>query len=274
MRRKWFFGILILVVVGIVLAIVFINLFKERDTKALAEDLNEFATEGYLSDESSEYLTINSYLENLRTHFDDGAEKKEVKNYQDSYGAFIIAVDFFNNQMLFTKYSNEYKENVKEIQNDLKSAQEAAEKLKGYIDETKQIVSGSTFWTTNTWQTSRGYMKTIFEESKDVLTKLGRVYSSSVKSKLLNNEFTEIIFDGFNDLSNKVVANLTENGSVGSDLKVFVQAYYGETNVEYILGYRYNALLQNNVKDIKEKGLESGHYTSFLAGLLQGREAV
>ncbi len=274
MRRKWVFGILILVIVGIILAIVFINLFKDRDTKALAEELNDVATEGYMSEQSDEYLTIDAYLENVQTYFDDSAEKKEIKNYQDAYSAFVIAIDLFNKQMIFTEYTDEYNDNFKAIQKDLKTAQEAAEELKGYVNQTKEVVGSSPFWNVNTWQTSRDYMKTIFDCSKDALYRLGNVYQASVTSKLMNNDFTDIIFDGFTNLCNQVAASLTENGSKGEELKTFVEAYYSEVNEEYILGYNYNLVLQANVKDIKEKGIESGLYTEFLTGQLEGRVAV
>ena len=42
MKRRGFSIILILVIVAAVLTVVFINLFKEKDTKALAENLNSY----------------------------------------------------------------------------------------------------------------------------------------------------------------------------------------------------------------------------------------
>lgn len=271
---KWTIGILVLVAVAIVLTIVFINLFKDRETTELATKVNEVAEEGYLAENSDEYLVISDYLSKVMTYFEDGADKKQIQNYKDSYSAFAIAIDFFNKEMLFTEYTDEYKDNLRDIKSSFDDAQKAAEELKDYVNETKNLVGESQFWNTNTWQTSEGYVKTIFEESRSALTKLCIVYEASVTSELMNNDFTDIMFDGFTDLTNQVVADLTENSTKGNALLQFVSTYFSEENEEYILGYAYNDMLQARVKDIKEKGLESALYSGFLAGELEGREAV
>ena len=46
MKKKWLILILVLAIIGVVLAIVFINLFKVRDTKALSENLLEVTQTG------------------------------------------------------------------------------------------------------------------------------------------------------------------------------------------------------------------------------------
>lgn len=266
MKRKWFFGILILVVVAIVLAIVFINLFKEKDTKALVNSLNSFAEDGYLADDSEDLDIINNYLDKMLTYFEDGEEKTEVKNHKASLSAFLVVVDFFNNQMVFTKHSTEYNDNKKEIENALKKSQEVANKLVSHIKETDEDVGESYFWNTNTWQKSREYLKTMFEQNFDAFTRLGIVYTASVESSLMNNAYTELIFGGFDRVANQVLAKLSADESKGQAFLNFVNAYYSDAAVNDILGYRYNETLQNSVKEINEQGVESALYTDFLAG--------
>lgn len=271
---KWTIGIVILAIVAIVLTIVFINLFKERETTELATEINEVAENGYLSSESEEYQQVQKYLQNVASYFSDGEEKYTIQNYKDSYTAFTVAIDFFNREMLFTKYTDEYKENLREIKDDFKDGQEAAEDLKDYINETKQVVGDSPFWNTNTWQTAQGYMKTIFEGSRDALTRLGIVYKASVNSSLMNNDYTTIIFDGFTNVTNQVVSDLGTNATKGNALMAYTNAYLSAANEEYILGYAYNTKLQSSVKDIKEKGAQSALYADFLLGQIDGRETV
>lgn len=274
MRKKWFFGILILAVVGIILTIVFINLFKDRDTEDLAKNVSEVATEGYLAQDSEEYVAINEYLKNVLTYFDDGADKNEIQNYMDSYKAFVLAIDLFEDELIFSKYSKEYNDNVGKIKKNFKLAQKAAENMTEKIGETKNLTGNSPFWNKNTWQENRGFMQEVFENSKQAMISLSTVYTASVSSKLMNNDFTQIIFNGFTALSNRVASDLIDDSTRGSALLKFVNAYYSDENEKYILGYTYNTDLQYAVKDIKEKGAESALYADFLNGVIEGREAV
>ena len=271
MRKKWFFGILILVVVGIVLTIVFVNLFKDKDTKALAQKVNEVSETGYLSEDSDEYLKISEYLEKMPAYFSGGTEKIEIENYKKAYQSFVIVVDFFNKEIMFSTYTDEYNNNLKAITNAFNVAQDNANKLKNYINETSLVTGDSKYWNKNTWQTSKEYMKNIFDNTREALSKLGNVYSASVNSIFVNNAFTDIIFEGFNALTNDVAGKIAENTSVGEKLLNFSNSYFGETNEKVIIKYVYNKTLQTSVQDIAEKGIDSNYYNGFLAGNIFGR---
>lgn len=271
MRKKWLFGILILVVVGIVLAIVFINLFKGKDTKALAEKVNDVSENGYLSEDSDEYSKITEYLAQLPSNFSDGTEKIEIENYKNAYQSFVIVIEFFNKEIMFSSFTDEYNKNLKSITNCFNSAQDNANKLKDYIEETSLVTGDSKYWNKNTWQTSREYMKNIFDNTREALSKLGNVYSASVNSVFVNNKYTDIIFEGFTTLSNQTAAKISEATTAGENLLNFANSYYSESNESAILGYVYNEALQTTVEDISENGIDSIYYNDFLAGNIQGR---
>ena len=272
MRKKWFFGILILVVVAIILTIVFINLFKEKDTKALSEKINDVAENSYLTEDSEENKKINEYLTKMAMIFQDGKERTEIKNYKNAINSFSVAIKFFNRELLFSSVSNEYNNHVKSITQNFENAQEDAKKLKNYINETNAPIGNSAYWAQNTWQTSQKFVKSIFDNTREAMSKLGKVYRASVNSKFVNNEYTDIIFDGFDTLSNQVASKISEDATVGTNLLVFTNAYYGDSNEEVILGYAYNDILQNSVKDIVENGVDSLYYSAFLSGIILGRD--
>ena len=102
MKRRGFSIILILVIVAAVLTVVFINLFKEKDTKALAENLNSYvgSENGYLNAENENYKIIDEYLSSVSTKLTAAEEKNETKNYQMSYRTFVVAGEFFNRECL------------------------------------------------------------------------------------------------------------------------------------------------------------------------------
>ena len=147
MKRKWFFTILILAVVAVVLTIVFINLFREKDTKQLSEKVNSVTTAGYLSEDSEEYAIINAYFDDVYLKLTTGEEKAEVKNYQDTYKAYVLAGKFFNSQLVFSEYTETYKNNRKIIEKSFENAQEATNSFKQYIIDNKEVVVLTLFYT-------------------------------------------------------------------------------------------------------------------------------
>ena len=271
MRKKWFFGILILVIVAVVLTIVFVNLFKDKDTKALAEKINNVSENGYLATDSEEYEKINEYLTKIGGLFSDDSSKNEVRNYQSAYNSFAVAVKFFNKEIRFSTFTDVYNNNLKNITDSLNVAQDNANKLKDYINQTSIITGDSKYWNTNTWQTGKDYMKNIFDNTREAFSRLGKVYSACVNSVFVNNKYTDIIFEGFTTLNNQVASKLTEDSAVGTKVFNFANSYFSEANESTIIGYVYNAELQNTVEDILEKGAESAYYNGFLAGNIQGR---
>ena len=267
MKKKGFIIVLILAIVAVVLTIVFINLFKERDTQKLAKNLNTAVAEGYLSDESEEYLTINEYLSSIYNKLTSSSEKSEVKNYQDSYKAYVVYGEFMNRQIVFSEYTETYKNERKKIETDLKRGQNAAEQMSSYIIENIDVTGGSDYWQANTWANCKGYMSDLFAYTSDAFNRLGDVYAASVTSPLMNNALTTLVFNTAEELSGDVSEKLIQDSSCGQTLFNFVNNYLVQSKEGVILNFNYNADQQNTVKIISEKsnGWEA-LYTQFLQG--------
>ena len=267
MKKKGLIIVLILVIVAVVLAIVFINLFKERDTQRLAQNINEAVSEGYLSENSEEYATINEYLQTIYSKVSSTTEKAEIKNYQDSYRAYVVYGDFIDRQIVFSEYTEIYKNQRNRIESDLKRGQEVAEQLTTYIVENKDLTGGSDYWQANTWANCRGYVSDLFSYTSDAFNRIAEVYTASVTSPLMNNDLTTLIFQTAEEFSNDIEENLTQDSSCGQKLYDFVNLYLEKSKESIILNFNYNATQQANVKMILEKssGWEAV-YNLFLQG--------
>lgn len=267
MKRKGFIVVLILAIVAVVLTIVFINLFKERDTEKLSKNVNNYASEGYLNDESEEYTTINDYLQTIYNKISSMSEKAEVKNYQDSYKAYVVYGEFMNRQIVFSEYTETYKNERKKIETDLKKGQNVAENLAAYIIENKDLTGGSDYWQANTWANCKGYMSDLFKYTSDAFNRLGKVYTASVTSPLMNNDLTTLVFNTAEEMSNEISENLNQDSSCGEKLYNFVNIYLVQEKENVILDFNYNAIQQENIKKINDKseGWES-LYNNFLQG--------
>lgn len=272
MKRRGFLIILILVIIAAVLTVVFINLFKEKDTKALAESLNSYvgSENGYLNSENKNYKTIDEYLSGVSTKLTSAEEKNETKNYQMSYRTFVVAGEFFNREMVYTEFTNVYKDNRKNIQENLSKGQECASQLAKFINENKAITAGSAYWEANTWTNCKDYMKNLFNYTMNAFTSLDNVYEASVPSKILNNELTSLIFETFDELAEKTITDLRADSDCGTSLYNFANNYMSKNKESIILRFNYNATAQENVKIIREKssGWET-KYNSFLAGNIE-----
>lgn len=269
MKKKGLFITIIFIIVAIVLAILFINLFTPKDTKSVAKRLNTTVENGYLSSESDEYKTIMAYLQDISTKLTNNSEINEVKNYINSYEAFVVMGKFFNKQIVFTKYSGVYNDNRNGIEKGLSKAQSEANSFASYIKENKQVVGGSEFWLVNTWANCEDYMKNLVNSSINVFNRLGDVYQGCVYSKVMNNSLTDLIFDAVEELSVDIETKPTDKSSYGSKLKNFVTIYMSENAEEIITNFNYDDIAQENVEKItqKQNGWES-IYQSFLAGNL------
>lgn len=267
MKRKGFIVVLILAIVAVILTIVFINLFKERDTEKLSKSVNTYVSDGYLDDESEEYLTINDYLSNIYSKISSMSEKTEVKNYQDSYKAYVVYGEFMNRQIVFSEYTETYKNERKKIETDLKKGQNVAEDLTAYIIENKDLTGESGYWQANTWANCKGYMSDLFGYTSDAFNRLGDVYTASVTSPLMNNDLTALIFNTTKELSNKISENLNQDASCGEALYNFVNIYLVQNKENVILNFNYNAVQQENIKKINEKSEDwESLYNDFLQG--------
>ncbi|MGN1201610.1 MAG: hypothetical protein ACI4R8_05110 [Candidatus Caccovivens sp.] len=269
MKRKWFFTILILAVVAVVLTIVFINLFREKDTKQLSEKVNSVTTAGYLSEDSEEYAIINAYFDDVYLKLTTGEEKAEVKNYQDTYKAYVLAGKFFNSQLVFSEYTETYKNNRKIIEKSFENAQEATNSFKQYIIDNKEVVGDSDYWTANTWANCKGFASTMFLETVDAFNLLQLVYQASVPSKLMKNDLTGLVFDTMTEFSEQTKENLNSDEGCGLKLYNLVYIYLTGNGEKLILNFNYNYNSQTKVANIKENGKESVYYQDFLEGRIE-----
>lgn len=270
MKKKWFWIILILAIVAVVLTIVFINLFREKDTKQLSSKVNSVVTTGYLADESDEYSIINDYFSNIYTKLSTGEEKAEVKNYQDTYKAYVLAGKFFNKQLVFSKFTETYKNNRKAVASRFDKAQASANKLKQYIVDNKDVVAGSDYWEANTWTNCKGFANEMFVQTIDAFDLLQIVYQASVPSKIMRNDLTGLVFDTMSEFSKQTKEKLNSDENCALKLYNFVNVYLTESGEKLILNFNYNYNAQTKIANIKENGTESAYYQDFLIGRIEG----
>lgn len=268
MKRKWFIVILILAIVAVVLTIVFINLFRERDTRSLANNINSVVVEGYLNDESDEYRTINEYLDTIYPLISSQEERAEIQNMQNTYKAYVVYGEFVNKQFVFSTYTNVYREKSRNVSRNFSRAQNSANSLENYIEENRDVTSGSDFWTANSWANCKQYMQDLFTYTVNAFDNLGDIYTSCVTSPTMNNDLTALVFETAKALADDTVQNVTTAGH-GASLLNFVNNYLTPEQEDVILEYIYNTTAQGNVKIITEQteGWEEV-YNRFLAGAI------
>ena len=268
MKKKWVVIIAILLIVGIVLAIIFVNLFKERDTKDLALRVTEVAENGYLNEENESYNTIVDYLDMMQQRLNTlqtQTERNQAENYLQIYQSANILIKYINKDFVFSNYTSIYKANKKRIENNFSTAQEYADKLAEEINSAKDLVADSDFWNISTWANFSQDLNKLFQSTTSACTALCDVYISCVNSKFANNDLTYIIFNQTKTNLNNSFEKNTEQG-VGKNFYDFVNSYL--TNFTQIQEYIYDLSLQDKVLDIKQNGENSSYYTAFLAGTL------
>lgn len=268
MKRKFWLGIAILLIVGIVLAIVFVSLFRERDTEDLSKSLNNYVEDGYLNVEDERFQDITDYLDYiapvLKSNVDTAEQGLQAENFLNSYKATIVVAKFVNEELIFLDYSDAYRQNKKKIEKAFSQAQTSARELQTFINENVNE-GGSQYWLANTWQGCEENATKMVEKSLDAIKRLLSVYEEGATSVYTGNAFLEIIFDRTEFLLDTMIENQqTENS--GKNLYEFVVDYF--TNKEAISNYCYNSDLQTKVEDIKEKGDQSVYYDSFCEGTL------
>ena len=288
MKKKWFILILILVIVAVVLTIVFINLFKERDTKALSEKLIQVTETGYLSrtieDEkqgSEENILIHDYLLHLKTlsgEFSDTPEidQKEISkitNFEDALSAYEVVVEFFAREMIFAEATEIYTNNHKEIERLFDSAQKKADELEQYIKNLRNSTEGNEYWTARSWSDCYKNVTNMVNDTAKAVTKLSQIYQKSVPAVVdgkgcSNNALSDVIFAEMNNMLKNITSKANENAGYGDQLFDFVSAYLSKENESIILEYVFSDDLQEKARDLKENGSESKFYESFIAGQL------
>lgn len=274
MRKKWFIVILFLVIIAVVMAIIFINLFKERDTKRLSTNINNVLNGGYLDSNGEIYTTVEEYLNNILPMLkaEDQAQDKEtnqdivIENYQEMYDSYIVFAQFVNREFVFSQYNETYQVQSNKIIKSLSNAQNSAENMVNYINENKDIVADSSFWTVNTWATCKVYMDELINNTYNAYVGLVDVFQASVPSKFVNNELTSLIFSTAQALQEDILE--TPTILLGETLKTLINVYLTKDNEWKILEYLYDETAQQNVQTIlnDQDDEKNTVYNNFLVG--------
>ena len=265
MKRKGLLAFIVIAIIAVVLAIVFINLFSDKDTKALAQEINRVATTSYLNEESSEFKEIDEYLTVVSGAL-DSKEKNEVLNYQNMLKSTAIMIDFYNRQILFSEFSEAYKVERKKIEKEFKKAQEVAEEFCAYIVKNKTDAYGSDWWTANTWVEGKKFMQEITTNANSAFERLQSVFVEGVDSKIINNDLTQLVFNETTKMFSEVNESLSENDLKSTALLNFVEIYYSLNGEKILIAYNYSESMQNEVSDINENGEDSLFYNNLLDG--------
>ncbi len=274
MKRKSKFGIFLLVIVAAALVVVFVTLFTPPSTRSLALSLNSKVTSGYLSDEDKsevnicEYNDIQTYLTSVASVVTSDETRSEIQNIRYAYKAFLVEAEFFNRQIVFSSYSEKFKENKKKIEKLLSQAQKHANAAEDYIEKHATLTSGSAYWTAQTWAGVREDLVDMTKKTAEMFKLLGEVYSASVDSKIMNNDLTTIIFRYNDELSASMVENLDKDNSLGQKLHAFVNHYMTIEKEEKILEFCYNIAYQVAVQDILASWGSGAKFDKFKAGVL------
>ena len=271
MKKKGIIVVIALLLVAAVLAVVFVMLFKDKDTKSLAQDLNAAVTQEYLSEDSKEYKTIQNYLE--KSHAAIGIDSGfEATNYRQAYQAYATIAKFFNKEAAFMEHTKTYSRNRKKIVSVLNSAQSNAEKMVKAIDDSSKLVGGNDTWERVVWNNYKEYVVDLVSDTMKAFELLSTVYTASVASELRNNDLTDLLFLAMKELNSNFKKDVATKANLGDALLSFSQACFKPGNVETaVLNYYYTQDTHKNhikaaIKDIKEKGSESLYWTEVMNG--------
>lgn len=267
MKRRWFLIILFVAVLAVVLTVVFINLFKDRTTTDLSNQVCEVVDGGYLDQDNDDYKEIQSYLSKMSTELASLEETKdksfEATNYANMYESASVFAGFVNHNLEFSTYNDIFRRNKKAIKNDLQNAQKTAKTLAENIRQNKSYVEGSQFWTINTWNTYAQDLHQVMSLTLDAYDRLIDVYVESVDTKFYNNDFVEVVFNRVDDLLKDVKDNISTDQNCGKTLLSFVEDYLV---LDYYENYVYDFDLHPAIKSLKENGKESKFWDCFVEG--------
>jgi len=271
MKRKWIIGILVIVAVGAILAVVFINMFTNKSTDAMAKNLDQAVSEGYLCETSDEYGVLNEYFEEVSSALaaQSDEEQKVTLNCQKLYVSLTKEAKILNSQLAFSEYTNVYKNSNKKIENLLKSAQKHANDAKAYIQSTKNLTNPSQYWTAGTWYECKDMITKMIADTNNALRSIAEVYKAGVNSKLFNNKLSSLIFETEQNLADDVLKDLKVAGAADG-IYNFTQIYFSSTSLEIIMSYQYDSTVKDKVDEIlnAENRAESPAYLAFLEGNL------
>ena len=259
MKKGIIFTVILFIVAG-VLAIVFVTLFKDKDTKAVANKVLSVTSEGYLSN-GEDREVFEKYLDNMlgKTENDD-----EIILSISLYATYNRLGEFFRENIVFTSFTNEYKRNKDDIIGGLTNADKKFDEMVSYI--TTNTAGDNEAWEARTWDDIQPMMLEFIEQNNRAFAGLARIYPSCGDSKVTNNDFTTVLFETIDRyLSSYADAGTARKQALTHYLKNLTTDYL---NVELIYGYLYNETWQTEITDILENGTKSIYYLPFITGTL------
>ena len=267
--KTLFWTLVVLIVVAVTLTIIFVSLFGKKSTAELSTSVNNYSTTGYLAKDKDTFKTIDEYLAGVDTTDFNEDERNELKNFRNGYSAYTIIAAFFNRQIYFMEYTNTYKDNRKAVEQSLKIAQKAADNLVSLIEQNERITDGSAYWEHRAWTSMKPDMNTLIENSMDAFGVLIKIYKASVPSNLYNNDYSDVIFYGYNDLAAQFKEGHKSVEAIGLRLYNYANIYFTKTAEEQIIKYSYldnesGSTTRSTILSIVQNGKDSPYYLSFL----------
>lgn len=250
-----------------VLTIVFINLFSERDTEDLSNSVKSNVQTGYLKSDGEAHLKIDEYFDVMLSQSLTTEDENKITNAQNLYETYIIIGEFYNKQILFSSYNDVYRDNRNEAIDNLNSANSKANEIVSYLDANSELVSGSDYWQIRTWDDVEVMMKDFINYNNLAFSALQPIFTSCVDSKVVSNDFSSLILSTINYYLND--ANENWATATTSDETAFTMSNaYLTGNYEDIMSYRYSLVRQTRVEDILSLGENSSYYRLLINGTL------
>lgn len=270
MKKKGIIITVILLVVAVVLTIVFINLFKEKDTRAVTNQVVACVDEGYLDTNKTdgEYEVVLTYLDNIISISGLSEEyKAEIANVRDLYSTFANIGRFYSQEIIFAQYNQSYQQYRNSTINALKDASTKANQLKNYIQENINKTAGANYWEIKTWDDCRVMAKEFVAYNIEAFKGLKNIYTKCLASKIVNNDFSALVLQTINTCYASAYENFSSNNLDVLKVIKMTETYLDFEHIK-ILHYIYDDELQTKVADIKEKETESEFYANLVAGTL------
>lgn len=260
MKKGIIFTVIILIVAA-VLTVVFVTLFKERDTDAVADKVISVVDEGYLS-ENSDKETIEDYLDYMSSRANEQAD--EITMSKTLIAVYDKLGDFYKAHIAFTSYNSTYKLNKSDIINGLNSASNSMDDMVSYINS--HTAGNNNSWEARTWDDVRVMMFEFIEANNRAFASLGNVYTACGNSQIVNNDYTSEVLGAISEHLSSY-----ENLDMQGKLAVTRNVYMMTTNyltTELVYGYLYDDVWQAQIEDIMKNGTNSSYYLPFITGTL------
>ena len=258
MKKGIIFTVIILIVAA-VLTVVFVTLFKERDTDAVANKVISVVDEGYLS-ENSDKEALEDYLDYMSA----SEQNDEVTMSKTLLATYDKLGDFYREHIAFTSYNSTYKSNKGDIINGLDSASDSMDEMVSYINS--HTAGGNSSWEARTWDDVRVMMFEFIEANNRAFSSLSYVYIACENSQIVNNDYTSEVLKAISEhLSSYGSLDMKGRLTMAENVSRMATNYL---KTELVYGYLYDDIWQAQIEDIMTNGTDSSYYSSFVAGTL------